>query len=144
MAKPNRQAVLDKYNGHCAYCGCELTLKTMQVDHLIPQRSCSGKAFTVEGFKSVNGEDNYMPSCRSCNNYKSGNPLETFRSSVANQINILRRDRPTFRLAERFGLIECKPKEIIFYFEKYDDTDRKPLDYKIQFRNSTLANQHKR
>lgn len=35
--KIHRQSVLDKYNGHCAYCGYQLTLKTMQVDHKIPQ-----------------------------------------------------------------------------------------------------------
>lgn len=27
-------------------------------------------------------------------------------------------DRPTFRLAERYGLIECKPVDrVVFYFE---------------------------
>lgn len=120
MMKPNRQVVLDKYDSRCAYCGCELTLKTMQVDHLIPQWRCvSGN--TKIPVEEIHCEDNYMPSCRSCNNYKSGNPLEVFRKAIANQIDILRRDRPTFRLAERFGLIECKPKQITFYFENYEN-----------------------
>jgi len=114
--KPNRQQVHAKYNGHCAYCGIDIAIKDMQVDHLIPQWRCDSKQYPA-AIDQVHCEENYMPSCRSCNNYKSGNPLDVFRESVASQITILRRDRPTFRLAERFGLIECKPKEIVFYFE---------------------------
>ena len=34
IPKEVRQQVYDKYNGHCAYCGCELGIKDMQVDHL--------------------------------------------------------------------------------------------------------------
>lgn len=115
--KPNRKAVYDKYDGRCAYCGQEIEFKAMQVDHMIPQHSCEGHLFTAERFMSIHADSNYMPSCRSCNNYKSGNPLEAFRTSIQNQIDVMRRDRPTFRLAERYGLIECKPKPIIFYFE---------------------------
>ena len=33
--KTDRKKVLDKYGGHCAYCGCELTLKSMQIDHIV-------------------------------------------------------------------------------------------------------------
>lgn len=29
-----RHAVYAKYNGHCAYCGCEIDYKDMQVDHI--------------------------------------------------------------------------------------------------------------
>lgn len=29
-----RMKVWQKYNGHCAYCGCEITLEEMQVDHM--------------------------------------------------------------------------------------------------------------
>ena len=29
-----RKQVYERYNGHCAYCGCELDIKDMQVDHL--------------------------------------------------------------------------------------------------------------
>lgn len=103
--KLNRKAVHEKYNGHCAYCGVAIDIKEMQVDHLLPQWRVNDKSYHIP-FEQVHCEDNYMPSCRSCNKYKSGNPLESFR-----------RDRPTFNLAERFGLIECKPKPVVFYFE---------------------------
>ena len=36
LTKREREEVLKKYDGHCAYCGAEITLKQMQVDHLIP------------------------------------------------------------------------------------------------------------
>ena len=32
--KKIREQVYQKYNGHCAYCGCELDYKDMQVDHV--------------------------------------------------------------------------------------------------------------
>lgn len=115
--KPNRQKVYDMFNGHCAYCGQSIHIKDMQVDHLYPQRL----GYTFENHGKVHCEENHMPSCRSCNNYKSGNPLEAFRASIQNQIDVLRRDRPTFRLAERYGLINCTPKPIKFYFEQISD-----------------------
>lgn len=111
--KINRQAVYEKCNGKCAYCGTDLAFKDMQVDHVIPQRL----GYKFETHVEIHCEDNYLPSCRSCNNYKSGNPLESFRKELERQVDILRHNRPTFRLAERYGLIECKPKPIIFYFE---------------------------
>ena len=40
MNKNIRQAVYAKYNGHCAYCGCEIGYKDMQVDHIEPK--CRG------------------------------------------------------------------------------------------------------
>jgi len=124
--KPNRQKVHEKYNGHCAYCGIVIAIKDMQVDHLIPQRNYVWQLknnFKIPPFlmhltfSDVNHIDNLMPTCRSCNGFKSTFDLDLFRSEVSEQINRLRRSKPTFRLAERFGLIECRPKEIVFYFE---------------------------
>jgi hypothetical protein len=37
MTKKDRQIIFDKYNGHCAYCGCEL-VKGWHVDELLPVR----------------------------------------------------------------------------------------------------------
>ena len=38
LTKAERQAVYDKMEGHCAYCGCEISLQTMRVDHIVPLR----------------------------------------------------------------------------------------------------------
>jgi hypothetical protein len=134
--KPNRQAVYSKYKGHCAYCGDEISIKDMQVDHVIPQWRVNAKVEKGENpaeYCAVHCHENYMPACRSCNNYKSGNPLEVFRKMIQDQIEVLRRDRPTFRLAERYRLIKCNPKPVIFYFEmceaqpRYPDSVQPPL-----------------
>jgi 5-methylcytosine-specific restriction endonuclease McrA len=34
--KINREEVYNKCSGHCAYCGKEITIKQMQVDHIKP------------------------------------------------------------------------------------------------------------
>ena len=36
IPKSLRLKVYDKYRGHCAYCGKEIVMKDMQVDHIIP------------------------------------------------------------------------------------------------------------
>lgn len=115
--KINRQQVYEKHNGHCAYCGIEIDIKQMQVDHIIPRWNFHES----KALYSLNDMQNLNPSCRSCNNYKGGNPLHVFRKYVEQQIEILRRDRPTFRMAERFGLIQCLPQKVVFHFEKIEN-----------------------
>lgn len=56
MNKKIREMIYTKYNGHCAYCGMELEIKDMQVDHIIPQRLGGG-----------DDTGNLNPSCRLCN-----------------------------------------------------------------------------
>ena len=41
IPKSIREKVYNKCNGHCAYCGCELEYKNMQVDHVKSLR-CGG------------------------------------------------------------------------------------------------------
>lgn len=54
IPKPVRLKVYEKYNGHCAYCGCELELKDMQVDHIE----------SVYWYNGANDIENYNPACR--------------------------------------------------------------------------------
>ena len=114
--KINRQLVYDKCNGKCAYCGHDISIKDMQVDHIIPQWYLTTNP-PYATFEQVHCDSNLMPACRSCNNYKSGNPLESFRRELQRQPEKLRRDRPTVRLSERFGLLKFDEKPIVFYFE---------------------------
>lgn len=124
--KPNRQQVHDKCGGHCAYCGAEIAVKDMQVDHMMPQIDYEWRLktkFNVPNFLThltagdLNHIDNLMPSCRSCNGFKSTFHLELFRSEVQDQVNRLRKNKPTFKLAERYGLIQEVEKPVVFYFE---------------------------
>jgi len=42
MKKINRELVHSKFGGRCAYCGVEITIKQMQVDHIVPHwHTCS-------------------------------------------------------------------------------------------------------
>ena len=59
LTKDERMAVYRKTNGRCAYCGCVLEYKDMQVDHIIPMNA---------GGKSV--AENLQILCRQCNGVK--------------------------------------------------------------------------
>lgn len=37
LTPKEREFVYQKYGGHCAYCGCKIEKKDMQVDHSIPR-----------------------------------------------------------------------------------------------------------
>ncbi len=108
MKRETRLAVFEKFPGRCAYCGCEINIQSMQVDHVHP--------------KVAGGTDemrNLLPSCRPCNNYKLFFGLEEFRTMIANQIALLRRNATNFRHAERYGLVQVTvPDKITFYFER--------------------------
>jgi hypothetical protein len=118
--KIDRQEVYNKCSGHCAYCGVEITIKQMQVDHIKPLYR-NDKVETLEAWGVERGTDemdNLNPSCSRCNKWKSTFSLEMFRTIVEKSIDRMERDTPNFRLARDYGLIEVKPIKVVFYFEK--------------------------
>lgn len=117
ITKKIRELVYEKYGGHCAYCGCELEYKDMQVDHI--------KSVYVETMqnhwidKQDDSIDNLMPSCRMCNYYKQADDIEGFRRALK---DVLMRNvrRPfDYRLALRYGLVKENIHPIKFYFETH-------------------------
>ena len=54
-----REFVLAKTNSHCHICGILVTIDTFQADHV--RSHCMG---------GEHREDNYLPSCSTCNNYR--------------------------------------------------------------------------
>ena len=101
-----RERVHAKYGGYCAYCGCLLEYKDMQVDHLHPVHKGGSNDF-----------ENLMPACRSCNHYKETFTLEQFRDRLSATFDNLK-ESPTFRLALRYGLASMTGKwNRKFYFE---------------------------
>ncbi len=116
--KINRKEIYDKLNGHCAYCGCEITIKEMQVDHIYPQFLAHHFRGNDGCIKDVHAIINLNPSCRVCNKWKSTWTIEEFRHEIKMQIQRLRQYSASFRLSERFGLISFNEGEIVFYFEK--------------------------
>jgi len=107
--------VYDKCGGHCAYCGCEITIQQMQADHVIPMEFYD--AYKTAG-TDLDTLDNMLPACRSCNNYKSTLTLEKFRTAIERWPEVLARGSVTYRNAVRFGLVTPNPHPAVFYFER--------------------------
>ena len=118
--KINRQGVYDKCNGHCAYCGKEITLKQMQVDHKEPLfRNYTEKE--LEWYKRTRGTnemDNLLPSCARCNRWKSTYTIEEFRKEISLQIQRLNNYSSNYRMVKDYNLIQETDNPVIFYYEK--------------------------
>lgn len=107
-----REQVLAKFYGCCAYCGCELTLKTMQVDHFVPLRR--GDAGDKSHLEVI---ENYYPACRSCNYYKGVFDIEGFRDRIELMIQNLHR-QSTVKALLRFGKVHFEDEPVVFHFEQ--------------------------
>lgn len=77
--KIDRQKVYNRCNGHCGYCGKEITLKEMQVDHMISKWKLQDPVYFKAAIEQVECYENYMPTCRRCNHYKREKDVEGFR-----------------------------------------------------------------
>lgn len=119
IPKKDRLKIYEKYNGHCAYCGCELNYKDMQVDHI------KSVYVNMDYENNMSDDemyclDNYMPSCRQCNFYKSTFDLETFRDRLINVMIKNLQKNFNYRLALKYGLIMENIKPVKFYFEQFN------------------------
>ena len=122
MTKKEREAIYNKYNGHCAYCGRNIEYKDMQVDHVIPQRRATAKAGRGRvPLEVVEDPSNLICSCRSCNHYKRAHSLETFRRYIEEILMKLSRDNYIYKVGLRYNLIEEHPRKIKFYFEQVEE-----------------------
>jgi 5-methylcytosine-specific restriction endonuclease McrA len=113
MTKAERMQVYEKYGGHCAYCGKKIEYKDMQVDHIAPL--CRG--YHGVGFPERDCMENYNPSCRRCNYYKTDMSLESFRIAL---LKLHERMLTTlkYKVAADYGIIKIKPWDGVFYFER--------------------------
>jgi hypothetical protein len=59
LSPAQRQVILDKTNSHCHICGIEIMNGEFQADHVKPHSS-----------GGLHAENNYLPSCSLCNNYR--------------------------------------------------------------------------
>lgn len=102
-----RRLVFEKFGGHCAYCGCEVTIKNMQADHVVPLH--------LGGADDIS---NLYPACRACNHYKSTFTVEKFRELIQRAPTALMKGNATYRNIARFRLIQHPVNpEVRFYFE---------------------------
>lgn len=118
MKKEKRQIIFNKYDGKCAYCGCELQ-KGWHIDHIEPKfRSWSDK--TLASYNRQRGLDdieNYNPACPRCNRWKGTWNIDEFRREISLQTERLKRDSSNYRMALDYGLIKETEMEVKFYYE---------------------------
>lgn len=108
--KITKEMILSKTGGHCAYCGCELSIKTMQIEHAIPRHYALGY--------DVNLFENLLPACKYCNNYKGDWFIRDFRTHLSKLPQYLFKSTTKAQVAENFGMITLKTWDRIFYYEK--------------------------
>lgn len=122
LTQKERRVVYDKYNGHCAYCGCEIPFKGFNADHL----HCIRNYEYTEEFTGidVHSIDNLMPACGSCNRYKATMDLETFRKQLQKIPDRLQRNVCTYNIAIRFGMVQENREPIKFYFERAKENEQ--------------------
>lgn len=128
FTKKDRQAVYEKYHGHCAYCGKEIALNEMQIDHIIPlANSIYGPREEAEKVRqmfedgTIHGIDNLMPACRACNFYKGINDIEGFRQRILTELEHTCRSTFQTKLAMQYGMITYTPWNGKFYFETLEE-----------------------
>lgn len=114
IPKKIREAVYNKYNGHCAYCGKELAPKGWQLDHLIPYQRERWKKYSEEEIECF---ENYMPACRRCNHYKRAHSLEVFRRYIKEIPEKLKETNYIYKVGLDYEIIEEHPWNGLFYFE---------------------------
>lgn len=110
LSKQIRQQVYDKCHGHCAYCGCDLAYKDMQVDHIL-----------AVGRGGTNELDNLLPACRQCNYDKHEMTVERFRKRISKELYRSLERVFVYRLAKKYSLVREEPRTVKFYFESMDE-----------------------
>lgn len=113
LSKEQRQNVFDKYDGHCAYCGCELQ-KGWHIDHIEPivRNSIGCEKPHNDTFENLN------PACPSCNIQKNSYSLEQFRKNIKQFIESLNKYSTQYKFAKKYGLVKETEIEVTFYFER--------------------------
>ena len=113
-----RTRVYLKFNKRCAYCGRELTMKQLQIDHQTPTGTYDkGGFFTEEQWTTkVNEFENLFPACRSCNHYKRNDNLTEFRHKMKTLHERIEKHYIN-KVGINYGIITMKPFNGKFYFE---------------------------
>lgn len=119
MTKDDRKDIFLKYGGRCAYCGRHLDINNWHVDHLEPLRRGDG-----DKYKHRDVMSNMMPSCPSCNHYKSTWTIEEYRREIQLMPSRINVKNPTYKMAKKYGLIMEVVGKVTFYFEDIEQAKR--------------------
>lgn len=126
LYKLTKEMLYAKFDGHCAFCGEELSGKWCIWD-IEPRETVVKRNGTI-----ILGNDSYenkLPACNSCNStrlHHSGDRLaridiEQFRQALYQEHEFLAHlsmYSTYYRKALKFGLIQETGNAIVFYFER--------------------------
>lgn len=124
MNKKERQIILKKFGGRCAYCGCEIT-KGWHISPILPVNLAVSSDGSV--IKENDTMDNLFPSCAGCNLSKmhlgkKGKTemltLENYRKAIYRSFEFLKM-HPDYKRAVRHGLVKETNIAVEFYFETF-------------------------
>lgn len=105
-----RIKIFQKYNGRCAYCGCKLEYKDMEISQL-PKRNSFFREPVIQ---------KTLPACESCYFQAGAFSLEEFRTQIDTTILEYLREDTIYKLAIKYGVIKEMDPPYVFYFEKID------------------------
>lgn len=111
FSRKMREAVYAKCGGRCAYCGCDLNIHDMQIDHMLSLAMGGSDKFP-----------NLMPSCQQCNYYKDTMTLESFREYIRTMLDRIFKKSFAARLAFKYGMFSIKEWDGKFYFERFKES----------------------
>ena len=116
--KTFRERLWEESAGHCIYCGKPVSLKEMEVDHIVPL--CQG---------GNNNYENKVCSCPACNARKGGQDLEEFLCSNMGEVKRKRFSNRVNHLAEQGKMSWEKAMLLDPYTEdKFDEDWDEELD----------------
>ena len=128
LTKKQRAELYNKYDGKCAYCGCELPTR-WHADHIVAVKRefefiKKGSTYISQSTGILEKPhldvfENMNPSCPECNHYKSSMPLESFRCELSKQVERAEKSSKNFKFALKYGQVKLTPTPITFYFEKH-------------------------
>ncbi|WP_271043376.1 HNH endonuclease [Pseudomonas sp. VB3] len=127
LTKKQRADLREKFDGRCAYCGCDLP-ERWHADHVEPVvRELLSRRNPNGTWKLVSGKalkphldhvENMNPACPPCNISKGGMSLEGWRAWLSGHIKSLNSYHPIYRIAKAYGLIQETGAEVVFHFER--------------------------
>lgn len=136
VSKKDREVIKNKFNGKCAYCGCELG-KGWHADHIksinryselvrdekgrtIRDEKGNAKRIVKIDRPENDNIENINPACASCNINKHNLSIEDFRKLIQGFMNSLNLRSTPYKFIKKYGLVEETGKPVVFYFEKYE------------------------
>ena len=96
-----KKRVLALTDGHCYYCGCEITMEDFHIDH-----------FRAWSIKHQN-KGNRVPACSDCNQIKSNHTPESFKKILKGY----KTESIQVRLMDKYRNRMDEQGNITFYYE---------------------------